>query len=85
MHGSKAPGGNKLPPALPHLQVGLSQKTSEVHTDHPTSTTPVFQKPFTVIVIFTTQMRYTDCSFLAKYRRQAGLKGTNWRDETSPL
>ena len=22
MHGSKAPGGNKLPPALPHLQVG---------------------------------------------------------------
>ena len=46
MHGSKAPGGNKLPPALPHLQVGLSQKISEVHTDHPTSTIPISQKTF---------------------------------------
>ena len=52
MHGSKAHGGNKLPPALLHLQVGLSQKISEVHTDHPTSTIPISPKPFTVIVIF---------------------------------
>ena len=31
MHGSKAPGGNKLPPALPRLPVGPNLRISEVH------------------------------------------------------
>ena len=83
MHGSKAPGDNKPPPALPRLPVGPNLKISEVHMGHPTNMIPIFPKLFTVIVNFTTQMKCTACSSLVKYRRQAGLKSTNWRAGTS--
>ena len=64
MHGSKAPGGNKLPPALPRLPVGPNLRISEVHMDPPINMIPIFPKPFTVIVTFTTQMKFTACSSL---------------------
>ena len=52
MHGSKAPGDNKPPPALPRLPVGPNLKISEVHMGHPTNMIPIFPKLFTVIVNF---------------------------------
>ena len=52
MHGSKVPGGNKLPPALPRLPVGPNLRISEVHMGPPINMIPILPKPFTVIVTF---------------------------------
>ena len=40
---------------------------------------PIFPNLFRVIVIFATQMKFMDCSFHVKYRRQAGLESISWR------
>ena len=82
MHGRTAPGGIKRPPALPHHPIGHKPRILVVRMGFLENMIPIFPNLFIVIVIFTTQMRFMDCSFHVKYRRQAGLKSISWRAET---